>query len=85
MESSNKEIPCALLIDDNDDNDNDNEKNKIELVLFTNRDIEMGIPIPVSETTHPELLIRRSKYDLYKYCIVVPLSFIIIIAIIYYT
>jgi hypothetical protein len=80
MESSNKEIPCALLIDDND---NDNEKNKIELVLFTNRDIEMGIP--VSETTHPELLARRSKYDLYKYCIVVPLSFIIIIAIIYYT
>jgi hypothetical protein len=70
-EINDKDIPCAKLVEDN-----------IELVLVTNRDIE--IAIPVLDDINPELLAIPRKYELYKYCIAIPISFVIVVIIVYY-
>lgn len=97
MEYDDK-IPYALPIENIDNNNMDIDMNtyvnidgrddeykeieRIELVLYCNRDIE--IAIPVTGDINPELLVRNDKCELYKYCLVIPLSIIIVISVIYY-
>ena len=51
--------------------------NNIELVLTTNHDTQIAIPI--NSEISPEILAGNGNCELYKYCIIIPFLILVII------